>query len=120
MKYLSTLVFIGFFSFGLSAQVKRDFVATEITKIENYLIKYKSKSALTNDQKSKLVAIFESKSKALELQYSRKMSKKDVSDAVTKIEADYMSRVETILDLDQRIALQNIPKQKTTIGTTMN
>ena len=111
MKYIFSLLVVLFaasFAFG---QKNIEYINKEVKKVEVQLNKKGEHLQLSNVQKDKLYSIFAEKYKRVELFLSKDLEKKEVSNGMTKIEDEFRPRIESVLNLDQRLAVQK--KRKT-------
>jgi Spy/CpxP family protein refolding chaperone len=121
-SFLLMICFVGF----AGAQAKEvstiDYVKTEIKKVEGFLAKQNSKLKLTNAQRDQLTKIFETKkiSSDLIIAKEKSLSKVEISNAMTKLENEYKDKIESIMDVEQRVAYQKIKKSQLLPEAKMN
>ena len=120
MRFLYVTAFVLFVHSFASAQVKTDYIQDEIKKVENFLSKQDAKLTLNNEQRSQLVKIFDEKKVRYEQILSLKKSKIEVSNDMTTLENEYKDRVESIMNVDQRLAYQKIKKSALLKDSKMN
>lgn len=98
-----TFVFISTFVFG---QTNVEFIETEVSKLEVQLAKNDVHNSLTNVQKEKLHQIFADKYNKVQQVIDKKLAKLATSQAITKIDEELQPKIEAILTLEQRTAIQ--------------
>ncbi len=114
MKYVFLAVvtlFLNSFAFG---QKNIEYINKEVIKVEVRLNKKGEHLQLTNIQKDKLYILFEDKFKRVDLLLSKELEKAEVSKEMTKIEDEFKPKIESVLNLEQRIAMQKEGKKQST------
>lgn len=114
MRFLLIAVVILFINSFVSGQKNIDFINKEVKKVEVQLTKKGEHLQLSNSQKDKLYAIFDEKYKRVDLLLAKDLEKIDVSKGMTKIEEEFRPKIESVLNLDQRLAIQKKRKPQST------
>jgi len=111
MKYIFLAVVLLFVNSFAFSQKNIDYINTEVKKVEVQLNKKGEHLQLSNTQKDKLYTLFEDKYKRVDLFLLKDLSKSEISKGMTKIEEEFRPKIESILNLEQRLAFQK--KRKT-------
>jgi hypothetical protein len=108
MKHILLIAFSLFFINAGWSQASSEFINREIAKVENYIKKGDSTQKLTNEQKVAISKILETKESALLGVINQKLSKKETSELVRKVENDYLARIESVLTIEQRLIISEV------------
>lgn len=114
MRYFLLAIVVLLVNSFVSGQKNIDFINKEVKKVEVLLNKKGEHLQLSNSQKDKLYAIFDEKYKRVDLFLSKDLEKLEVSQGISKIEEEFRPRIESVLNLEQRLALQKKRKPQST------
>jgi len=106
MRFLLIAVVVLFINSFVSGQKNIDFINKEVKKMEVLLNRKGEHLQLSNSQKDKLYTIFDEKYKRVNLLLEKDLEKLEVSKGMTKIENEFRTKIESVLNLEQRLAIQ--------------
>jgi len=105
MKHFFLVFVVLFIGFSGNAQKNIDFISMEIENLEIQLIKKGEHLKLNNIQKESLSKIYEDQYQRVENVISKLSQKEEVSKEILKINEEFKPKVESILSVEQRLAI---------------